>query len=357
MKPISRRIHKERVVHYAEGAFSLRRSKMTTGVIRYGIHDSVAVIDSTQVGKTAQEVLGFGGEVPVVGTLEDAMHYHPQAFLIGITPPGGRLTPEVRRAVLAAIDRELDIWTGLHDFLSRDAEIVEAATAHGVGIWDLRRPAADLPVGTAQCRDMRNYITLAVGTDAAIGKMTVMLEVDRLMKVRGIKSEFVATGQVGIAIAGWGSPVDAIAGDFMAGAVERDVLLCEEADVILVEGQGSLYNPGFSSVTLGLLHGSCPDSLILCHQLSRTAIQIASGIPIPPLDQVAEMYLQNLRFLKPDARVVAVSLNTAGESEETARRAIADAEALLGVPATDPIRHGAEKIVDALETHRREIGK
>lgn len=350
-------LDKKRVIHYAEGNFSQRNSKMTTGVIRYGFHDSVAVIDSTKAGQTCQEAIGFGGDIPVVATLEEAMAFKPEALLIGVTPPGGRLTDELKSPIYRAIEKGLDVWAGLHDFLEQDEAISSLAEQHGVSLWDIRRPARDLPIGCGDCKSMKSYIALPVGSDAAIGKMTVALEIANAGKKAGIDCRFVATGQVGIAIAGWGSPVDAIAGDFMAGAVERDALSCEGADIVLVEGQGSLYHPGFSSVTLALIHGSCPDGLILCHQPSRKSIsRLKNDIPIPPLDVVAETYLNAAKPQKP-TEIVCVSLNTSDISEDEALKAVQETEELLGVPATDPVRWGAEKLVKALIVHKVKVGK
>jgi uncharacterized NAD-dependent epimerase/dehydratase family protein len=186
--------------------------------------------------------------------------------------------------------------------------------------------------------------------------MTVALEVDRCAQKRGIKTEFIATGQCGIAIAGWGSPIDAIPGDFMAGCVERDVMSVDgQADMILVEGQGSLLHPGFSSVTLALLHGSIPHSIILNHQLTRKEISNIKDVPIPSLTEVVRPYLDLASpFRRP--HLVGISINTSGTSEEEALAAIAAAEKELGVPATDPIRFGPEKLVDALAAHKKLIG-
>lgn len=346
-----------RVVHYGEGAFSIRSTKMTTGVLRYGRQTSVAVIDSTKVGKTAEEVIGFGGKVPVVASLADAMKFAPDTFLVGTTPVGGRVDVPLRKAILEAIDRGLHVHAGLHDFLTNDPEISAAAAKKGVELKDLRKPEPNLPVGKGLCRWSKSYISLMVGTDCATGKMTVALEIDRAARARGIKSEFVATGQCGIAIAGWGSPIDAIAGDFMAGAVERDILSVDgQADFILVEGQGSLLHPGFSSVTLALLHGACPHSLILNAQVTRTEISNMTGrIPIPSLDKVIKPYIDLAEPIRP-TKLVAVSVNSYGVTEQEARDYIKAAEDLLQVPANDPVRFGADNLVDAIEAHRKSIG-
>ncbi len=347
----------KRLIHLAEGNFSHRKSKMTTGVLRYGYHHSLAVIDSTRVGETANQVIGFGGDVPVVASLRDALDFQPEAILVGITPAGGRLPDDMKQTLLEAIEHGLDVYAGLHDFLTDDPELVAAAKRKGVMLWDIRKPDKHLPVGGGLTRWSKSYISLMVGSDCAIGKMTVALEIDRAAKARGIDCEFVATGQCGIAIAGWGSPIDAIPGDFMAGCVERDVLTCEGSEIILVEGQGSLLHPGFSSVTLGLVHGSCPDSFVLCHQITRREISNIREVPIPSLDEVMRPYIDIVRPFKPNAKLVGVSFNSVGVSDEEAKAAIADAEKLLGVPATDPIRYGAEKLVEAMQKHRKEIGK
>lgn len=343
-------IEVKRIVHYAEGDFSLRRAKMSVGVIRYGIHESVAVIDSTQAGKTSQEVIGAGGDLPLVASLEKGMEYQPEVLLIGITPVGGRLNDQLRAVILEAISRGLDVYAGLHDFLTHDPEITAAAADAGVRLKDLRKPAHDLPVGKGRCRHAKSKVVLTVGSDAATGKMTVALEVQRELIRRGVNAEFIATGQVGIAIAGWGSPIDAIAGDFIAGAVERDILAIDgQADVILVEGQGSLLHPGFSSVTLGLLHGACPDAIILNHQITRTEISnMETSIPIPPLDQVAKLYLDIMAPIQP-TKLIACTINSAGVDEAEARAYIETAENLLGVPTEDVVRFGSGRIADAIQ--------
>jgi uncharacterized NAD-dependent epimerase/dehydratase family protein len=302
-------------------------------------------------------VIGFGGPVPVVATLAETMKWKPEAVLVGITPPGGRLPEDLKKTLLEAIDHGCDVYCGLHDFITEDEDLVAAAKAKQVRLWDIRKPPKHMPVGTGLARNSKSYISLMVGTDCAIGKMTVALEIQRHAQKQGIKAEFVATGQCGIAIAGWGSPIDAIPGDFMAGMVEKDCLQCEGADMILVEGQGSLYHPGFSSVTLALIHGSCPDSMILCCMLSRKQISNINNMPIPSLDKVADLYLTTARVVSPHCRIVGVSINSVGTSEQEVKDAIREYERLLGVPATDPVRFGPQKLIEALQTHRRLVGK
>lgn len=341
-----------RIVHLAEGNLNLRRAKTTTGVLRYGVHPSVAIVDSVTAGRTAQDVLGFGGAVPVVATLAEARAFSPDTLLIGIAPSGGKLPTAWRTAVMDALRSGMDVISGLHMFLGDDAEFAEAALAGKSTIWDVRCADAGIPVGAARCLGMKSHICLMVGTDCAVGKMTVALEVQKTARERGLDARFVATGQTGMMIAGWGSPVDAIAGDFMAGAVERDVLSQEGADLVLVEGQGSLLHPGYSSVTLGLLHGAMPHTMVLCLRAGQDAIDGESGTPIPPLREVCAMYTQLLAPHR-KASVVAAAVNTAHLGNEEAMRAVLAVAEELGLPATDPVRFGGGVLVDAVEAARR----
>ena len=350
---------KERsIVHLAEGSFSLRHAKMSTGVIRYSNQKSVAVIDSTQAGKTVEEVTGIKSEIPVpiVASIEDAFQYNPNTLLIGITPTGGKIPQAWRQVIESAMDHGMDIISGMHEFLSNDPVYLEKSKQANIEIWDLRKPSPTIPVGGGLCRWAKSYICLTVGTDCAIGKMTVALEIQKEAIEQNLTTEFIPTGQTGIAIAGWGSPIDAIAGDFMAGAVEQDILSRDDADLILVEGQGALLHPGYSSVTLALLHGSCPDSLVLCHRIDRKEISKIRDIPIPSFRETIENYLVLAKPIKP-TKIVAFAVNTAGHPEEEVLDYLKKVEDELQVPATDPVRYGSSEIVKAIKKHKLEIGK
>ncbi|MBI5153841.1 DUF1611 domain-containing protein [Candidatus Poribacteria bacterium] len=259
----------------------------------------------------------------------------------------------MRRTVLEAIEGGLEVWSGLHEFLADDPEFAAAARAAGIRIWDVRRPPREMPVGSGFCANAKSHICLFVGSDCAIGKMTAALELQREFHRRGRRAEFVATGQTGIMISGWGHPIDAIPGDFMAGCVEKDCLSVDgQCDFILVEGQGSLYHPGFSSVTLALMHGAMPGTMILCHQPGRTRISKREHIPIPPLRDIAAYYEQVMAPLRP-SRVVGIALNTWGMEESAARAACDSAAAETGLPATDPSRFGCAALAEALENKER----
>ncbi len=337
----------------AEGKFGLITAKTAASAIRYLPGRVLAVLDSTSPARTVQEVLGFGGDIPVVHSFEQGLARNPQAILIGIAPRGGKLPAEWRAWLETAIDRGLEIWSGLHTYLGDDPDLAARAGRRGVRIFDFRKPPADLPVSSGRARGVDAFVVLAVGTDCNTGKMTTQLELVRGLEARGLRTRFAPTGQTGILIAGWGIAVDAVVGDFIGGAAERLVLeAAEGADVVLVEGQGSLIHPGYSGVTLGLLHGSCPAAMILCHQASRRWVSEyhtdeRPWLAIPPLAEMVRLHEEAARWIHP-SRVIAIALNTYDLPEREARAAIEQAERETGLPATDPVRFDAAPLVEAV---------
>jgi len=319
--------------------------KTMRGVLRYRRDDVVAILDSTRGGGQTEE------GVPVVATVEGALPLRPTTALVGVATQGGRFPPEWIEVLRKCIENGLDVENGLHVFLSDDPQLSALAAERGVELRDLRRPPADLSTATGANLDVDATIVLTVGSDCAIGKMTVSLELDREARRRGVASVFVPTGQTGIAIAGWGIAVDAVVADFIAGAAERLVVEGHErgGELLWVEGQGSLVHPVYSGVTLGLYHGSVPHLLVLCHEAGRTHIEGAGGgpNPIPSLPDLVELHERMALPVRP-ARVVAVALNTRTLDEAEARAAIAAAEAETGLPANDPVRFGSTKLVDAV---------
>jgi uncharacterized NAD-dependent epimerase/dehydratase family protein len=318
--------------------------KTWRGVLRYRRDDVVAILDSTRPG--AEE-----DGVPVVGSVEDALPLGPTTALVGVATQGGRFPPEWVAILRACIEHGLDVENGLHVFLADDPDLRALAADRGVELRDLRRPPAELSTATGENLAVDATIVLTVGSDCAIGKMTVSLELDLEARRRGIRSVFVPTGQTGIAIAGWGIAVDAVVADFVAGAAERLVVEGAErgGELLWVEGQGSLLHPVYSGVALGLYHGSVPHLLVLCHEAGRTEIEGAGGgpHPIPPLRDLVELH-ERLALPARLSRVAAVALNTSALGEEEARASIAAAEEETGLPADDPVRFGAAKLVDAV---------
>jgi len=329
----------------AEGRFSPMGSKTANGLIRYRPDEAVAVIDSTRAGRRVPEVLGYGPDVPVVASLGEALRHEPNALLIGIAPTGGDFPDEWRPIVLAACAARLDVVSGLHTFLGKDPEIAAAARAAGVTVWDLRDYPPTSGVARGRWREVEATVVLTVGTDARCGKMSTGIETQRALLGMGHRAAFLATGQTGMVITKGGFPADAIRGDFLAGAVEREVLVADRtSDIVIVEGQGSILHQGFSAVSMGLLHGAAPDLMVLCHQPSRCENDY--GDPIGDLARAVRLHEEALTFKC--ARVAAVSLLTCDLSEEGARAAVAAARAATGLPATDPFRFGVAPIVDAV---------
>ena len=343
----------------AEGSFNPLRSKTANACIRYTPEHVLAVIDSTQAGRTAQDVLGFGGGIPVIGSLAEGLALKPNALLIGIAPPGGQFPPAWRSLILQALDHRLEVWSGLHTLLGDDAEFARHANAAGVEIHDLRRPPSDLDVARGRVREIDDKATviLTVGTDCNIGKMTTQLQLRDALKQRGARVAFAATGQTGILVEGWGISVDAVIADFIAGAAERLVLqAARDADLVLVEGQGSIIHPSYSGVTYGLIHGSLPHAMIMCAQPSRTAINNHPWVKIPPLKEFIAFQETIPAPLRP-APVIAVTLNTYDLSEPDARAAIERTARETGLPTTDPVRFDPAPVVDAIERfHESRLG-
>ena len=343
-----------RIAILAEGAFEWHYGKTATGVIRYGKDMVVAVIDSTKAGQDVAQALGgasFGHGIPVVRDIREALTYRPDSLLIGIAPMGGALPPAWRWQLLTAIEAGLDIISGLHFFISDDEELRTAAAKRGVTIWDVRRPPEKNRVAQYIPHRPGSHTVLLVGSDCATGKMTAALELDREARRRGMSSAFVATGQTGIIISGNGLPVDRIISDFVAGMVEEMVLdFTNKYDWVFVEGQGALNHPGYSPVTLGLIHGSMPDAMIFSHIAGATTIEGYDHCPLPSLSRMIQFNEDTVSWVRPErpCKVAGLALVTHHLSEQAARDAVKQAEDETGLPATDVLRFGAGVLMDAL---------
>ncbi len=337
----------------ADGQFGPLTSKTANSCVRYFPERIVGVFDRGHAGKTVQQVLGFGGDIPVVGDFAAGLALGATTVLIGIAPAGGQLPPEWRGWLRMAIEHRKEIWSGLHTFIGDDPELAALARSNGARIWDARKPPVPLPIADGRAADVDALVVLAVGSDCNVGKMTAQLQLRDALVRGGRRTSFVATGQTGMFIEGWGIAVDAVVADFIAGAAEDLVLRgAKDHDIVLVEGQGSLIHPGYSGVTLGLLHGSCPDVMILCHQASRDFIGDYHGrepwVRIPPLTELIAIYEQAAAPVHP-SRVIGICLNTFDLDERGARDAIRRATDETGLPATDPVRFDPAPLVTAIE--------
>ena len=317
--------------------------KTMRGIIRYGPDPVVAILDSKRPGEEHEGI-------PIVATVDEALRYQPTVAVVGVATQGGRFPPAWRELLKASIVAGLDVESGLHEFVSDDPELAALAREHGVELRDLRKPPEGLNVPTGANLEVDAKIVLTVGSDCAIGKKTVAVELDREARRRGLESVFVPTGQTGIAIAGWGIAVDAVVSDFLAGAAERLVVEGSRrgGKLLFVEGQGSLVHPMYSGVTLGLIHGSAPHAFVLCHRAGATEVEGCPGHPIPPLTELVELH-ERISLPARKAKVACVAVNTAElASDDAARDAIAGVAAATKLPSDDPVRFGAQHLLDAL---------
>ena len=317
--------------------------KTMRGIVRYGPDPVVAILDSKRTGEAHEGI-------PIVGTVEEALPFAPTVAIVGVATQGGRFPPAWRELLKSCITNRLDVESGLHEFVSEDPELSELARRHGVELRDLRRPPEGLSVPSGANLQVDAQIVLTVGSDCAIGKKTVAVELDLEARRRGLESVFVPTGQTGIAIAGWGIAVDAVVADFLAGAAERLVVegAARGGNLLFVEGQGSIVHPMYSGVTLGLVHGAAPHAFVLCHRAGQTEIEGCPGHPIPPLVELVALH-ERISLPARRAGVVCVAVNTAQiERDDAARAAVAEIAAETGLPAEDPVRFGAATLLDAV---------
>lgn len=323
-----------------EGLLIGIHGKTAHGVLRFRASEVAAVVDSTFAGRRVSEILpALGSDAPIVATVAEALAYQPTSLLVGVATGGGRIPPALRGPILDAAEAGLEIVSGLHELLADDPEIVAAARRSGARLWDVRVPPADIPVFTGAAYDVCAYVVLAIGSDCAVGKMTAMLEVERAALAEGARPEFLATGQTGIMITGNGIAVDRVISDFATGAAEQLVVGARpDSDVLLVEGQGAIFHPAYAPVTFGLLYGSAPDALVLCHRPHITQIN-GYQTPIPDLRELVRAHEDVVRHLKP-ARVCAVLLDTSALDPDAAAETIAATQRETGLPADDPVRNG-----------------
>jgi uncharacterized NAD-dependent epimerase/dehydratase family protein len=343
-----------RLAILTEGQFRVHNAKTAMGVIRYGTDRVVALVDSTIAGRNVSEWLP-GHDIPAVAGIAEALALPepPDTLLIGIAPTGGRLPAEWRSTILEAIAAGLDVHSGLHTFLGDDPEFSAAAAAQGTRIVDYRRPPERHETAVGRRHGSGKQVILTVGTDCAIGKMSVALELRRAALAKGDAAVFVPTGQTGMMIEGWGVAVDRVISDFVQGTVEWLVEQAEaKGDWIIVEGQGSIDHPAYSSVTLGLIHGATPQAMVMVHKPGLESHDFAHlpdvSFPIARLPEFIRLH-ETVAGLVAPSRVVAVALNTMLYPDDAdARRLIAEIAAETALPTDDPVRFGGDRLWAAI---------
>jgi uncharacterized NAD-dependent epimerase/dehydratase family protein len=279
----------------------------------------------------------------------DAAEQGARTLIVGVAAIGGRYEPAWLDLFAEALEAGLDIAGGLHTRLNDEPRLTALADRLGRRLIDIRVPPRDLPIGTGRKRSGKRLLT--IGTDCAVGKKYTALALTQEMTRRGLNVDFRATGQTGILIAGSGMPMDSVVADFLSGAAEVLSPDAEPGHWDVIEGQGSLYHPGFAAVTLGLIHGSQPDGLVLCHEAGRTRIRGREAFSVPDLAECMALNLNAARLTNPDARAIGVSINTLELTPAERTTVLGEAEEALGLPAVDPLEGGVGRIVDhALET-------
>lgn len=336
---------KRRMVLLTEGHSNPHTAKTATGLLRYCPDECVGVIDSHHAGHSVSHFLGSGGDLKFISSLDEA----PSAntLVIGIAPPGGKIPLSWRPIILGAIERGLNVLSGLHDFLLDDPEFREAAERKGTHLIDVRRNHFK---EISRRRGLSNNCLRihTVGHDCSIGKMVVSLEVSRGLEKRGLDSHFIATGQTGIMIAGSGLPLDCIVADFVAGAAEQLVLENQHHSILVVEGQGSLVHPSYSGVTLSLLHGCLPHALFLCFEAGRASVGGIEHVPIPELSRIAELF-QTMASIHQPCEIIGIGMNGRKVSPEIAKEIAQRIEDDMQLPVVDVIRDGADRLIDVAE--------
>lgn len=305
----------------------------------------VAIIDHQCAEQSYQDLTKIVCQAPIVSSVTEALKHQPTVLLIGIAPSGGVLPDSWFAEVRQAVEAGLSIVNGLHTPLLPKFQNLQS----NQWIWDIRQEPPGLQIGTGAARSLTCRRVLTVGTDMSIGKMSTSLEMHKIAEQRGLRSQFLGTGQAGIMIAGDGIPLDAVRVDFASGAVEQLVMRYADQDILHVEGQGSIFNPA-STATLPLIRGSQPTHLVLVHRAGQMSIRNFPQVPIPPLKDVVQVYesLASAGGAFAAVKVAAIALNTAHLETDAAWRAIALIQEETQLPCTDPIRFGADLLLDAV---------
>ncbi|MBD01667.1 MAG: hypothetical protein CMG45_01260 [Candidatus Marinimicrobia bacterium] len=338
---------KKKIVILSHGAFNYIKNKTGNMLIRYRTDEVIALLDRTKSGMTANDELGYGGNIPVLDNFDACIDLEPDTLVIGNASQGGFISDDYRAEVIKAIEFGCDIISGMHHFINDDVEFVQLAEKHNVSLFDLRRPPdpPNFPKGSWHKRKIP--VLLIVGTDCDTGKMTTAWEVSERLKSRGRKVEFIGTGQTGILLSGAGVPIDAVKADFMAGEIEHLIdKVSEDTELIIVEGQGALTNQYYAGVTLGLLHGAMPDYMLMTHDPARDLD--VTDYPMATMRLVMDMHLDLMSNFK-KSKFIGINLLTFKLSDEDAKKEIDKVKEEYSMATTDLIRYGSNELIETIE--------
>lgn len=341
---------KRRFALYAQDRLHSLGSKTANGLLMFRTAEVLVIIDQSKAGQTAQSVLGYGGDIPIVATMEEALAFKPDTLAIGIAPIGGAVNPAWLPELQMALEVGVEVWAGLHQFL---ADIPVMASYKDL-IWDVRRPPDDLKIAQGNWRQRKSKVILTIGSDSNVGKMTTALTLQKHLEATGLDSIFIGTGQTGMMISGRGVAVDAVVSDFVNGAVEAEIDKVDgQAPLILVEGQGAVTHMGYSGVTMGLIHGAMPDAFILAHQPSRIVDDY--NHPLPNISQVIQLHEALMAPFK-QTRVLGINIYAKDLSLDEAQAECQRLYSRVGLPVEDmikaPKRIIAENVIRTLFPNR-----
>lgn len=336
-----------RIVILAIGAFDYLLSKTGNMLLRYKPEEVVAIIDPTKAGKTAESVIGYGGNIPVISNFDEAKALNPNALVIGNAPQGGIINDAYRAEIIKAISAKCDIYSGMHVFLNDDPEFRKLANMNEIVLHDLRQPPKQPHFPKGSWKE-RNYpVMLIAGTDCDTGKMTTAWEIKKRLQASGAKVAFLGTGQTGILLGESGVPIDAVVSDFIAGEIEHHMdKMSHGSDLVVVEGQGAISNYAYSGVTLGLLHGCMPDYLIMTHDPGRDLDVL--DYPMPDIQNMIDLHLELLKPFK-KATFLGFNLLTYKLDEKDALDLIEEYEKKFNLPCTDLVRFGDRNFIHSIK--------
>ena len=337
----------DKIAIWMEASIDDDYGKMGISALRYLSNEIICVIDSVHAGKKISEVSIIKKDIPIVSSLKNARDMGANVILLGVLTSGGIRPKSWDSVIRESIEMGMSIINGLHDQINPTFSKYKINEKQW--IWDTRVPQSIPKVGSAKASELSNKRILMIGTDMAAGKMTVGLELYSYLRKKNVNVGFVATGQVGITVTGAGIPLDAYKLDHACGAVESAVVDQKDKDIVIIEGQGSILHPG-SSATLPLMRGSCPTHMILCHIARNDSLRSLQDIKIPDLKRFIELNEQVASVIGtyPKAKVLGVALNTIKMSDNEALEIIKKVEENTGLPSTDVIRYGGDKIFDQL---------